>query len=44
MEHYHVAFDPGLIAHVRSNNWTVPELSDGDLDAMLTVLIEDESE
>jgi hypothetical protein len=27
---------------VQNNGWAVPELSDSDLDAMLTVLIEDE--
>ncbi|WP_367325835.1 hypothetical protein [Streptomyces sp. HUAS ZL42] len=44
VEHYHVALDARFIAHVRGNDWTVPELSDSDLDAMLTALIEDESE
>jgi hypothetical protein len=42
VEHYHVALDPGFIEHVQSNDWTVPELGDSDLDAMLAVLVEDE--
>ncbi|MFF2133687.1 hypothetical protein ACFVW1_51930 [Streptomyces olivochromogenes] len=42
VEHYHVALDPGFVEHVRSKGWAVPELSDSALDAMLTVLIEDE--
>ncbi|MFC9626269.1 hypothetical protein ACFTXM_42070 [Streptomyces sp. NPDC056930] len=42
VEHYHVALDPRFVEHVQSNGWAVPEPTDSDLDAMLTVLIEDE--
>ncbi|MER6734699.1 hypothetical protein [Streptomyces puniciscabiei] len=42
VEHYHVSLDPGFLEHVQSNGWAIPELSDRDLDAMLSVLIEDE--
>ncbi|MGX1541019.1 hypothetical protein [Streptomyces adustus] len=40
--HYHVALDPQFVEHAYSKGWAVPELSDSDLDAILTVLIEDE--
>nr|WP_037831766.1 hypothetical protein [Streptomyces sp. NRRL S-325] len=44
VEHYHVAVDPEFVAHVQGNDWAVPELSDSDMDAILTMLIEDESD
>ncbi|HJD80682.1 hypothetical protein [Kitasatospora aureofaciens] len=44
VEHYRVTLDPWFIEHARNNDWMVPELSDSDLDAMLTVLIKDDSD
>ncbi|GAA5014612.1 hypothetical protein GCM10025734_62290 [Kitasatospora paranensis] len=43
VRHYHVALDPEFIRHARRNDWTVPELSDSDVDAMVAVLLGDES-
>ncbi|MFJ3791485.1 hypothetical protein [Kitasatospora sp. NPDC090091] len=40
---YHVELDPAFVEHARSNNWTVPQVSDEHLDAM-TMLLRDEDE
>ncbi|WP_431683744.1 hypothetical protein [Kitasatospora sp. KL5] len=42
VQRYHVVLDPEFIKHVRSNGWTVPDLSDSDVDAMVAVLLEAE--
>lgn len=42
--HYHVELDPAFIEHARSNNWTVPQVSDERVEAMVTLLIGDEGE
>ncbi|MEV6384336.1 hypothetical protein AB0M31_33580 [Streptomyces sp. NPDC051773] len=44
VDRYHVELDPAFIEHARSNNWTVPQVSDERLDTMVTSLIGDEGE
>ncbi|MFJ3795659.1 hypothetical protein ACIPSJ_05180 [Streptomyces sp. NPDC090088] len=44
VERYHVELDPTFIEHARSNNWTVPQVSNEHLEAMVTSLIGDEGE
>lgn len=44
VRNYHVALDPRFIEHARRNDWTVPEIADEGLEAMLTLLLEDEDE
>ncbi|MFF0463783.1 hypothetical protein [Streptomyces mexicanus] len=39
---YHVELDPAFIEHARSNNWTVPQVGDQHLEAMVTLLLGDE--
>ena len=41
---HHVELDPVLVAHARGNHWAVPQLGDEELEAMLTLLLEDEGE
>lgn len=41
---FHVELDPAFVEHARSNNWTVPQVSDERLDTMVTSLIGDEGE
>ncbi|MFD7528650.1 hypothetical protein ACFV8E_13830 [Streptomyces sp. NPDC059849] len=41
---YHVELDPAFIEHARGNNWSVPQISDERLEAMVTLLIGDEKE
>ncbi|MFD7996091.1 hypothetical protein [Streptomyces mexicanus] len=39
---YHVELDPAFIEHARSDNWTVPQVGDQHLEAMVTLLLGDE--
>ncbi|MEU2619577.1 hypothetical protein ABZ642_15735 [Streptomyces sp. NPDC007157] len=41
---YHVQLDPAFVEHARCNGWTVPEVSDEHLEAMVALLIGDEDE
>ncbi len=36
---YHVELDPAFIEHARSDNWTVPQVGDQHLEAMVTLLL-----
>ncbi|MGW4914394.1 hypothetical protein [Streptomyces sp. NPDC004270] len=40
--HYHVELDPAFIEHARGNNWTVPQVNDEHLEAMVALLIGDD--
>ncbi|MDG9688299.1 hypothetical protein QC334_37190 [Streptomyces sp. DH18] len=41
---YHVELDPAFIEHARGSNWSVPQISNDRLEAMVTLLIGDEKE